>query len=82
MTGVGGERKTEPGFPGPTNRHPGKCKVSAEDGDKDSPKARKTQNHNGYGDRKSTGKLRAKARTALPGIRAPHRSVGVGRGGG
>lgn len=43
MTGVEGERKTEQGIPRHTNRHPGKCRVSAEDGDKDSRKARKTE---------------------------------------
>lgn len=76
MTGVGGERKTEQGIPRHTD-------IQANAGFPQKTETRihgrrERQNHNRYRDRKSTGKLRAKARTALPGIRAPHRSVRVG----
>lgn len=42
-TGGEGEEKTEREIPRSTNRHPGKCRVSTGNADKDSPRARKTQ---------------------------------------
>lgn len=70
-TGGGGGRKTERGIPRPTNRHRGKCRISTGNGDKDSPRERKTQSQSlrqtdtETEKGRSTGRLRATARTAL-----------------
>lgn len=70
-TTSGGEGKTEGGIPRPTKRHLGKCRVSTGNGDKNSPKARKTESQrlrqmDTETKSRSTGKLRATAGSALP----------------
>lgn len=82
-TRSGGEGKTERGIPRPTKRHPGKCKVSTENGNKDSPRARKTQNWRQMDTKTekgwSTGKFRAMARSTLLECGCRREASGRGR---
>lgn len=77
----GGEGKTERGIPRPTKRHPDKCKVSTENGNRFTEGEKDIElETNGYQDRKRLAyrQIQSDGQVHAPGMRAPQRSFGKG----